>query len=93
MGECVGATFTAGIHGQTAGGALKNLFLKLSAFSKCPATFIFVLEGKGRPAIKRGHAVKHKPLFWEPAARALIGHYGFHTHDVFCLNLTPENLS
>lgn len=82
MAECTGATLAAGVNGQFSGGALHIFFTKLCVYLTYPATFIFVFDGRGRPAVKRGHAVRNVPLHWEPHARVLIQSFGFHVHDV-----------
>lgn len=82
MAECTGATLAAGVNCQLPGGAVYMLFLKLAAYLKCPATFIFVFDGPGRPDIKRGHAVRHVPLQWDYLARTLIRYFGYYIHDV-----------
>ncbi len=82
MAECTGATLAAGIHNQFTGGALYILFTKLSVYIQDPAEYIFIFDGPGRPPVKRGHAVRHKPLHWEPLARVLIRNFGFYVHNV-----------
>lgn len=64
------------------GDEICGLFNKLAGFLKCPATFIFVYDGPGRPKVKRGHRVIQKEPRWTKASKILIRYFGYYSWDV-----------
>lgn len=63
-------------------GALRTLFYQLCNFQEAPLTPIFVFDGAGRPAIKRGVRVDHRPLWLIAPLKSLIQSFGYYQYDV-----------
>ncbi|KAF9045348.1 PIN domain-like protein [Panaeolus papilionaceus] len=77
MDTCIAASIAHGVHGQSM--SLQIFFHKLAAFSEVKATFVFVPDGDKRPAIKRGHQVRHE-VWWTFVVEDLIHAFGFRVH-------------
>ncbi|KAJ7143360.1 PIN domain-like protein, partial [Mycena crocata] len=60
---------------------LRTLFYQLCNFQEAPVTPVFVFDGPGRPAMKRGIHVGHHPLWLTDHFKRLIRAFGYHYHD------------
>ncbi|PPR03299.1 hypothetical protein CVT24_012607 [Panaeolus cyanescens] len=78
MDSCIAASISQGLHGQS--GALQMFFNRLLLFSGVRATFVFVFDGPNRPAVKRGHQVRHN-IWWSGIVQDMILMFGFRTHN------------
>lgn len=58
------------------------MFFKMCHLLKAPVTLIFVFDGPGRPAIKRGRRVIQRPLWMIERVKTLVEAFGFYSHDV-----------
>ncbi|KAJ7098522.1 PIN domain-like protein, partial [Mycena belliarum] len=70
---------TPGPEGQAL--VLEKLFYQLCNFLLAPATFVFIFDGPGRPSMKRGTKVVHRPLWLIQHLKAMIKSFGFHLYD------------
>jgi hypothetical protein len=82
MAECNAGALAAGVHNQQAGGGLYIFFKKLAEFAKAPVALVFVLDGPERPPMKRGHEVRHQPIWWIELAIELVEIFGYQIHRV-----------
>jgi len=82
MCECTAAILAAGIHGQFTGGALRIFFNKLCNFRKGSPMLLFILDGDGRPSVKRGTEVIDREICWTDQAIELIQSFGYYYYKV-----------
>ena len=82
MAECVAAASSPTVSGQIPGGELYIFFNKLATYFQSPATFVFVLDGLGRPNVKRGTNVVQREPRWTNHVKELIRCFGYHIHQV-----------
>ncbi|KAJ7154732.1 PIN domain-like protein, partial [Mycena filopes] len=68
-----------GVGGQTL--VLEKLFYQLCNFSSAPLTLVFVFDGPGRPSMKRGINVVHRPLWLIDQLKTMITAFGYHFYD------------
>lgn len=82
MAECTAAAAKTSLSGRWAGDEIYILFLRLCDYLKYPVTFVFILDGDGRPDIKRGHRVVRRDPRWTRLAKELIRLFGYYFHQV-----------
>lgn len=81
--RCQAAVRNVGLHTQDGTNPqLQFFFYKLCRLLRAPATYVFVFDGPGRPAKKRGHNVVNRALWYTQYAKSLIEAFGFHWHVV-----------
>lgn len=62
--------------------ALRIFFYQLCQFSKALMVIVFVSDGLGRPDIKRGKRVVHRPRPLIEHVKKLITAFGYYFHEV-----------
>ncbi|KAJ7755955.1 PIN domain-like protein, partial [Mycena metata] len=75
---------TAGVFHPGAAGeklVLQKLFSQLRNFLLAPATMLFVFDGPGRPDIKRGTKVVHRPRGLTDCLKRMITNFGYYFYD------------
>ncbi|KAJ6534239.1 PIN domain-like protein, partial [Mycena capillaripes] len=60
---------------------LEKMFYQLGNFSLAPLTVVFIFGGPGRPPIKRGTRVIHRPPWLIQHLKAMIIAFGFYFYD------------
>ncbi|KAF8054913.1 PIN domain-like protein [Lyophyllum atratum] len=81
MDSCQAAFEAAGIHTHAGENPeLRTLYSKLCRYLKLPVVLVFVPDGEGRPAIKRGRAVQPQPLWMSDYVEELVRAFGFYIH-------------
>ncbi|KAJ7629822.1 PIN domain-like protein, partial [Mycena rosella] len=60
---------------------LEKLFYQLCNFSLAPIVLVFIFDGPGRPAVKRGTKVIYRPAWLIQHLKAMILSFGFHFYD------------
>ncbi|KAG6919720.1 hypothetical protein DXG01_001554 [Tephrocybe rancida] len=79
--RCQAAFHGAGLHTHAGENPeLRACFWKLCHLLKLPVVPVFVPDGDRRPAVKRDHIVKTKPVWIMDYAKDLIRAFGFHLH-------------
>ncbi|KAJ7864359.1 PIN domain-like protein, partial [Mycena leptocephala] len=71
--------FHPGIGGQKL--VLEKLFYQLCNFLLAPMTPVFMFDGPGRPHIKRGTRVIHRPLWLIEHLKTMISGFGYYYYD------------
>ncbi|RDB28015.1 Flap endonuclease GEN 1 [Hypsizygus marmoreus] len=59
---------------------LRTFFFKLCRYLKMPVVLVFVLDGPGRPSVKRGRGVQPVPLWITSYLEELVDAFGFFVH-------------
>ncbi|KAJ7184123.1 PIN domain-like protein, partial [Mycena filopes] len=80
----VAALQTAGLFhpgGRSDALVLRKLFYQLCNFSLAPLTMLFVFDGPGRPSLKRGTKVVHRPAGFTDPLKTMITHFGYYSYD------------
>ena len=82
MAECVAAASSPTVSGQIPGGELYIFFNKLATYLQSSATYVFILDGPGRPGVKRSTKVIDREPRWTKQVKELICCFGYHVHQV-----------
>ena len=85
MCECVAASLGGTVNSKAS--EVKVFFEKLSIIRKGAAIAVFILDGQGRPKLKRGKEVVDRDLWWLHLAIRLIEYFRFYWYKVCILIL------